>query len=146
MADGINGIFAGIGDDSVEILAILDKKGIAKLALEQGVDVSIVHWFGNCDVLVPVCDSYGIMKALSRKLKASVFFFWGRWFLPIPTRAPVVMAIGDNVYVPNKIAKPTVEEIDELHSRICAAHKKTFDAFKVAYGNGYEKKQLKIVK
>jgi hypothetical protein len=145
VSDGVNGIFAGALDsNNVECLAIADKKGIAKLALEQGYDVSIVHWFGNSKTLVPIIDPFGIFKTLSRKLRASIFFFWGRFFLPIPTRATICMVIGDAVYVKEKVAKPSQEQIDELHGRICAAHKKLFDDFKKGYGNGYEDKELRI--
>jgi len=147
VSDGINGIFAGALDGkNVETLAIEDKKGIAKLALEQGIDVNIVHWLGNSDVLVPLVDPFGIMKGLSRKLKMSVFLFTGRFLLPIPTRAPILMAFGVPVVVPRKIEKPTQAQIDELHGRICEAHKRAFDAVKRAYGHGYGDKDLLVCK
>ena len=34
---------------------------------------------------------------LSRALRMTFIFFWGRWYLPIPNRVPVVTVVGDPV-------------------------------------------------
>ena len=110
MSDGISGCFANATDDGVEMLAIADKKGIAKMALRHGLNVSVVHWFGNSECLRPKVDPFGLLKVISRKMKASIFFFSGRFGLPIPTRQPIVMCIGEGVLNSKKVPDPTKEQ------------------------------------
>lgn len=98
-----------------ELVAMKDRKGIARLALRSGTPVLPAYSFGNTaaprfarglEAFVRVkafiravhgafeafsCwyDSFGILESFSRKAQASIFFFWGRFGLPIPRRTQV---------------------------------------------------------
>ena len=112
--------------------------------MRHGLNVSVVHWFGNSVCLRPKVDSLGLLKTISRKAKASIFFFAGRFGLPIPTRDPIVMVIGEGVLNIKKIPDPTSEQVDKMHAKIVTAHKKVFNDFRKAYGQGFESKELTI--
>lgn len=143
VSDGISGCFAS-ANGTDEYLAIEDKKGISKMALRNGLNIAVVHWFGNSVCLEPKVDSFGFLKTLSRKLKMSIFFFTGRFFLPIPTRDPIVMCIGESIIVKKKIENPSKEEVEAVHKKVVEAHRKLFDEFKGAYGEVYGGKELVI--
>ena len=60
-----------------------------------------------------VQDPFQIMETLSRKLKAGIMGFYGRWGLPVPRRVPLSLVVA-----PTKVAKiesPTVEQVDAVH-------------------------------
>jgi hypothetical protein len=118
---------------------------VLSLALaELGVDVGVVHWFGNSSMLTAVVGNGGVMQKLSRALKVSIFFFYGRFGLPIPFRVPVVMAIGESISNKKKIENPSKEEFGALHKQVCDGHLELFNMMKRPMGAGYEKKELVI--
>ncbi|GMH94449.1 hypothetical protein TrVE_jg4918 [Triparma verrucosa] len=144
VSDGISGCFAA-ANGTDEYLAIEDKKGISKMALRLGLNIAVVHWFGNSVCLEPKVDGFGMLKALSRALKMSIFFFTGRFYLPIPTRDPIVMCIGESIVLSGKkVENPSKEQVDEVHKLVVEAHKKLFDDMKGAYGGKYASKELVI--
>ena len=78
-------------------------------------------------------------------MKMSIFFFTGRFYLPIPTRDPIVMCIGESIVLSGKkIENPSKEQVDEVHKLVVEAHKKLFDDMKGAYGGKYASKELVI--
>lgn len=143
VADGINGMFASaISTGNVEVLAIGDKKGLVKLALQQGIPIHIVHWFGNSTALTPVVDPFGLCKAFSRKFKVSLMLFFGRWGLPVPHRQPIIMACNAPIYIKEKIEKPTQADIDAVHRKVVEAHTQLFNSVKTQVGGVYTNKDL----
>jgi len=55
------------------------------------------------------------------------YFPYGRWFMPMPRRAPITLCVGEPVFPIKKNPNPTVEEIEELHSRYFAALNDMFE-------------------
>jgi hypothetical protein len=161
VSDGIKGMFkATTSKDDVEVLAIKNSKGIAKLALVNDLNVGVVHWFGNSAALIPMVDPLGIMEALSRRLRMSLLLFRGRFgCTPLPTRQPIVMALGDPIMNPaaataataaappttksaegpsaeSKKSKPkkvSQKAIDELHDQLLSGHLKLFEELRGAF-------------
>lgn len=138
--DGVAGIFKTSSDK--ELVAMKDRKGIARLALRTGTPIVPAYSFGNTAVFSCWYDSFGILEAISRKAQASFFLFWGRFGLPIPRRMNVTMAFGRVIEVP-KVENPTEEQIDEVHQKIIAATKQMFDLHKASLGWG--DKEMKFV-
>jgi len=138
--DGVAGIFKTSSDK--ELVAMKDRKGIARLALRTGTPIVPAYSFGNTAVFSCWYDSFGILETISRKAQASFFLFWGRFGLPIPRRVNVTMAFGRVIEVP-KVENPTEEQIDEVHQKIIAATKQMFDVHKAALGWG--DKEMKFV-
>ncbi|KAJ1486841.1 hypothetical protein T484DRAFT_1788442 [Baffinella frigidus] len=110
--DGIAGIFQCTGEK--EVFLIKQRKGIAKFALRTG------------HVIVPAYS-------------ASIFFFWGRFFLNIPRRVNVTMLVGKPIYTTKKEEKDiTPEDVDRVHQQLLDAVQDMFDSHKAALGWGHK--------
>ena len=131
--DGIAGIFAYDEDD--EIVILKSRKGIAKLALRTGAPILPAYSVGNTQVYTAVFDNFGICEHISRKIKASIFFFYGRFGLAIPRRVNITMLVGDPILVgPDKIPDPTPQQIDELHDKLLKSLENLFNQHKASLG------------
>ena len=144
--DGISGMFFKATKDE-EICELKNRKGVAKLALETGCNVVPSYGFGNTQAFDAVFDAWGIMKTLSKKLRMSLIGIRGRWGITtFPKKVPLYYAVGrvvKNPYAPQKIVRPTKEQIDELHEAILNEIQLTFDTHKHVYG--WSHKQLVFV-
>uniref|UniRef100_A0A7S3LPF2 Acyltransferase n=1 Tax=Aplanochytrium stocchinoi TaxID=215587 RepID=A0A7S3LPF2_9STRA len=136
VGDGIAGIFQCSLEE--EVIALKNKKGLAKLALRNGRHIIPCYSFGNTEAFSLWYDSFGWMEWISRKAQASLFFYWGKFGLPIPHRVNITMAIGDMIEV-EKVENPTQAQIDEVHQRILDGVEKTFNTYKNALGWGHKR-------
>lgn len=95
-------------------------KGFIREAIKNGADVVPVFCYGNSKLFSVVGESsrlsMGLLKRLSRRIKASVLIFYGRLCLPIPIRHPLLFVVGKPLPVVQKDA-PSKEEIAALHGR-----------------------------
>ena len=134
VCDGIKGMF--VNSRGTEHVLLKYRKGVAKIALQNGAHVVPTYGFGNTKVYNAIFDKWGWMKWLSSKLRISVILFYGRWYTPIPKRIPLLFCIGKpvyNRYCYRKIKDPTQEQIDEYHRMIMEGTKKMFDECKTMY-------------
>ena len=67
-----------------------------------------------------------------------------RFFLPIPHRQPILMAISKPIVIKEKVANPTQSQIDEVHAQMVKAHQDLFEKIKPFYGEPYASKELLI--
>jgi len=135
--DGIAGIFKCNEDD--EVITLKSRKGLAKLALRTGAAIIPAYSLGNTAAFSAWFDRWGLMERASRKLHASLFLYWGRFYLPIPHRTPITMLVGDPVLIPNKVENPTQAQIDQVHQLLLDRIEEVFDAHKGALGWGHKK-------
>lgn len=95
-------------------------KGFIREAIKNGADVVPVFCYGNSKLFSVVGESsrlsMGLLKRLSRRIKASVLIFYGRLCLPIPIRHPLLFVVGKPLPVVQKDA-PSKEEIAAMHGR-----------------------------
>lgn len=136
--DGIAGIFRCTAGD--EVVVLRKRKGIAKLALRTGAPILPAYSIGNTTAFSAWFDKWGVLERISRKVQASFFLYWGRFYLPIPRRVNVTMLIGAPLLV-TKVAEgtePTAEQVDELHERLLADMEKIFNLHKHALGWGHK--------
>jgi len=140
--DGIAGIFKCNAND--ETIYLKERRGLAKLALRTGCALLPAYSMGNTEAFTPWFDGLGIMESLSRKTQASLFFYTGRFGLPlgIPRRTRITMLVGDPIVVARK-ESPSAAEVNDVHERLLAGIRETFDAHKHAMGWGH--KQMKFV-
>jgi Diacylglycerol acyltransferase len=140
--DGIDGMFSCCPEQ--EIAAILQRKGIVKIALKAGVPLVPVYGFGHTLLWTIVVDPFGLLQYLSKVLGISLVPFFGRfgWFLGPPRRLPVAVCLGEPVKCP-RIDNPTQDEIDKYHQELLDAYHELFEKHKVAYG--WQHKTLKFV-
>lgn len=136
VGDGIAGIFQSNHDD--EVIALKRRKGLAKLALRTGAPVLPCYSLGNTAAFSAWFDSYGVMEWLSRKAQASIFFYWGRFGLPIPHRVNITMIVGNMVLV-EKVDEPSEDQIQVLHDKILDGFRDAFDSHKASLGWGARK-------
>ena len=138
---GIAEIFETNSGQGREVIILKSRHGICKLALETGAYLIPAYVFGNNACFTSVYDNYGIMKRISRFLRISIVFFYGRFFLPIPYRTPILSCLGTPIPVP-LIENPTHEQINELLEKLQLGVQELFDKHKAAYG--YENFNLTI--
>jgi 2-acylglycerol O-acyltransferase 2 len=140
MAGGIAEIF--LSSREHEKVYLKKRKGFVKIALERGAPLVPIYYFGNTQLL----DFAGgpAMQKLSRSLRMSLLFFYGRWFLPVPYQVPITMVIGEPMEV-EQVDNPTEEQIDQLHARFVVELQKLFDEYKHKVGGNWHNKQLHVV-
>lgn len=74
-------------EDDRERLKLLSRKGFVKTALESGADLVPIFHFGNTRVM----DILGKgLMGISRKLRMSFLWPYGRFYLPLPRRVPIM--------------------------------------------------------
>lgn len=107
--DGIAGIFKG--SPGKEVLYLGKKRGLMNICAEEGA-LMVVQWYaGILDQFTVLQDPMGILETLSRRLRVSLFLFYGRWGLPLPRRVPVVVC--NRVVQFKKTISPATEAIEE---------------------------------
>lgn len=112
-----------------ERVFLKSRKGFIKLAIQQGCDLVPCYHFGNTQILSMFNPASGVLMRFSRKLRMSLIFCWGRYFLPLPRQHKIVMVIGRPMQVPH-IVHPTDEQIAEVHKQFVARLQELFDANK----------------
>lgn len=132
---GIAEMFVPDLDKKEEVVLLASRKGFVRLALETGRDLIPVYIFGNSRVF----GLAGISKwleSVSRWLKTSLVFFYGRLGLPIPFRQRLLYAIGRPIRVPKPgVPAPVPQDlIDRVHAEFVCAVRDLYDRYKGAYG------------
>lgn len=72
----------------------------------------------------------------------ALILFWGRFFLPIPYRVPIVGIMAKPIEVEKK-ENPTEEEIEKYHNILMDEMINLFDRYKDVYGWGNKKLIIK---
>ena len=134
--DGIAGIFSMNKRPLEEVVKLKHRKGIAKLALRTGHPIVPAYSVGNTAAFSAWFDPFGILERVSRAVQASLFVYWGRFFLPIPRRANVTMLIGRPIVV-EKVLDPTDAQVDAVHQRLLREMAELFDEHKASLGWGH---------
>ena len=116
-----------------ETIILKSRGGICKLALETGAYLVPSFIFGNTLCLRVWSDPWGLLRALSRRLRISVCFFTGRLGLPIPLRVPILGVLGAAIVVP-KVDNPSPEMVQSLLDKLCDEVQALFEEHKAAYG------------
>jgi len=106
-------------NEITEEIYLNERKGFIKAAIQEGADIIPTFFYGNTTLFTIVggSGSDSFLAKISRQLKASIMFFYGRYFLPIPYRKPLFMACGTPVQVTQN-DNPTIEEINEVMQRL----------------------------
>jgi len=121
-------------------LTLTKRKGFVKQALINGASLVPVLCFGENDIFETVgSENSKLLKAIQKKLK-NVFhyalpIFHGRGMLNymfglLPFRRPMNTVVGNPIDVPNKIAEPTKEQIEEYHQKYVKELQKIYDTYK----------------
>jgi 2-acylglycerol O-acyltransferase 2 len=139
--DGIHGMFAGGRGGDVEKLYIENKKGLIRLAMTNGTPLVPCYCFGQTELVRVAADPLGIMESFSRRLRVSLVVPLGRWFLPVPYRVPLTLAMGRPILV-DKIpegTKPDPVAVDALHALYLKETEALFERYKGRCGYGHKR-------
>ena len=123
-----------------ERLYLSQRRGFIKIALREGADILPCYMFGNTAVLSVL--QHGPLAALSRRLGASLTYFWGAAYLPIPRDEMLLYARGRPLGLPH-IPEPTDEDIAKYHALYCKEVRRLFESYKEKLPH-YKHKQLFI--
>jgi len=105
-----------------ECIILRRRGGIAKLALETGSYLVPSYHFNNLNGCLSVWyDRFGVLETVSRFLRVSIVFFWGRFGLPVPYRVPLFAVLGDPIPVP-LVPNPTKDQIVDYLGKTNANH------------------------
>merc|ERR1711964_381500 len=99
--------------------------GLMRICLEEGATIYATWFFGTNDMLTIMKDPFGILEFFSRKAKAGLLGYYGRWFLPVPYRVAVSTAC--HPVRTKKTAAPTVEEVEQLHQDVYGGLVKVYE-------------------
>jgi acyl-CoA synthetase (AMP-forming)/AMP-acid ligase II/acyl carrier protein len=105
-------------------------KGFIKIALQCGAQIFPCYCFGNSKVFSSYSNKF--LESLSRKLRTSFIFFWGRWGLPFPLRVPLLTVIGRPLQCP-KVINPTAELVNEYHMLYLKETKRIYQKYRNTY-------------
>jgi hypothetical protein len=116
-----------VSEDS-ENLYLKKRAGTVRAAIQEGAHIIPTFFFGNSRLVTVVAGkgSTSWLSKMSRKLRASVLFFHGRHFLPVPYRHPLKMVTGDVIEVKQN-DNPSEEEVNIVLNKVIAGVKKLYD-------------------
>jgi 1-acyl-sn-glycerol-3-phosphate acyltransferase len=125
-----------------EKIYLRKRKGFVKVALERGVPLVPIYYFGQTQLLQFVGGR--LISRISRALRTSLILYYGRYFLPIPYQVPITMVVGEPIPV-DRVAQPTEQQIDELHQRFMDEVVKLFDEYKGRVAGNWKDRKLEII-
>ena len=121
-----------------EILYFKKRQNTVKAAIQEGVPIIPMYFFGNTkifNVLGQEKSSESVKKEkgnepflskLSRKLKASIVFFYGRHYLPVPYRHPIKLVACEAIPVIQS-DDPSEEYVIEIQNKVIESLQKMWD-------------------
>lgn len=128
--DGILGAFrTRPGHDE---LVLGKKRGLMRIATEEGATVLGAWFFGTTDMLTVLQDPWGLMETASRKMQTGFLGYYGRWGTPVPRRIACSMSLS--VTLATKIESPTSEQVEALHQQVYGVLGKQYEKHKAFAG------------
>jgi len=131
-----------------ECILLQERIGLIKLAIRTGTNLVPCYLFGNTKLLhcwagegVPWLRY--VLETISRKLGFALIVIYGRFFLPIPFRTPILAVMGTPIptrHIQND--NPTPEQIHIIQTKLIEEVQRIFDTYKYLYG--WEDKKLII--
>ena len=134
---GVAEIF--LTNDADECILLKERIGLIKLAIRTGADISPCYLFGNTKLLncwagegIPGLSF--VLEKLSRKLGFALILIYGRFFLPVPFRKPILAVMGRPIETHHmKNEDPTLEQIQEIQMKLLGEMERIFDTYKPYY-------------
>jgi len=135
-----------VSDPNKEIVYLNSRKGFVKIAITTGAHITPYYCFGNNHMFnstnsMSTGGEKSYLAKFSRKVGASLTFFWGRYGLPLPFKTKVTIVRGPKIEV-KQSDKPSQEQIDETHHRVVEAIRTLHDKYKHIAGPQHANKVL----
>eukprot|EP01053_Blabericola_migrator_P001078 Blabericola_migrator_1__1077@NODE_1274_length_4917_cov_213_694021_g859_i0_p3_GENE_NODE_1274_length_4917_cov_213_694021_g859_i0NODE_1274_length_4917_cov_213_694021_g859_i0_p3_ORF_typecomplete_len376_score34_78DAGAT/PF03982_13/2_8e32Acyltransferase/PF01553_21/0_018DUF3487/PF11990_8/0_054DUF3487/PF11990_8/2_4e03DUF3487/PF11990_8/3_7e03_NODE_1274_length_4917_cov_213_694021_g859_i018102937 len=128
-----------------ESIYFQNRKGCIKLAMESGADVVVTYFFGSSMWYRLLCSEQ--TAYISRQLKISITFFFGRFWTCIPHYSKLlgvtsrIIPISDYSTNPEDITPGT---LTAEHARVMREIKRLYESYKTLHPQ-YAKKSLNVV-
>eukprot|EP01031_Cornospumella_fuschlensis_P044562 gene44562-54498_t len=133
---GVAEIFdTDLSPDGDEAIVLKSRRGLVTLAMRTGAALVPCYLLGNTHLLDIYCGGKAgspmnnFLRNISRKLGFGLILFWGRFFLPVPYRVPIVGIMAKPIEVPHTDS-PSDEEVDKYHKILMDEMVKLFDKHK----------------
>ena len=104
-----------------------------KAAIQEGANIIPIFCFGNTKLFTSLNESMidkdgkeSFLSRISRKFRASIVFFYGRHYLPVPYRHPIKLVTGEIVEV-TQISEPTPEQVQDVMEKVIKSIQKLYD-------------------
>mmetsp|Transcript_15825 Transcript_15825/g.36297 ORF Transcript_15825/g.36297 Transcript_15825/m.36297 type:complete len:382 (+) Transcript_15825:254-1399(+) len=143
---GVAEIF--LTNEENECVLLKERIGLIKLAIRTGSDITPCYLFGNTKLLncwsgEGIPGAQFILEKISRKLGFALILIYGRFFLPIPFRKPILAVMGKPIHTHHiKKEDPTSEEIFMIQGELLKEMERIFESYKHLYG--WDDKKLVI--
>eukprot|EP00536_Pseudo-nitzschia_multiseries_P002333 jgi/Psemu1/283655/fgenesh1_pg.30_\ len=135
-------------NEADECILLKERVGLVKLAIRTGSDIVPCYLFGNTELLncwsgEGVPGATFVLEKISRKLGFALILIYGRFFLPIPFRKPILAVMGRPIHTHHvKGEDPTPEQVKEIQTELLQEMERIFDTYKPLYG--WDEKKLII--
>jgi len=135
---GVAEIFFTNEDD--ECILLKERIGMIKLAIRTGADITPCYLFGNTKLLncwagKGIPGARYVLEKISRKLGFALILIYGRFFLPIPFRKPILAVMGKPIQTHHiKCEDPTPEQVEIIQTKLLKEMERIFDTYKHFYG------------
>jgi diacylglycerol O-acyltransferase 2, plant len=111
-----------------ESIYLSKRLSTVRTAIQEGAHIIPLFFFGNTrmfDILGADKGSDSLLSRLSRRLRMSIMFFYGRNFLPVPYRIPIKMVTGDVIEI-KQCDNPSDELVQEVMNKVIESVKKVY--------------------
>jgi len=143
---GVAEIF--LTNDENECILLKERIGLIKLAIRTGSDIAPCYLFGNTKLLncwagegIPGLPY--VLEKLSRKFGFALILIYGRFFLPVPFRKPIIAVLGKPIKTNHlKCEDPTMEQVLAVQKELFSEMERVFNTYKPYYD--WDDKQLII--
>jgi 2-acylglycerol O-acyltransferase 2 len=111
-----------LASETEEKIFLKKRRNTVKVAIQEGANIVVLFAFGNTRLFHTSGknDSSSLLAKISRKLRASIVFFW-----PVPKRHPIKLATGEIVPV-QQCDDPTEAQIDDVMNRLIKSIEKVY--------------------
>ena len=111
-------------NNKTENIYLRKRFNTVKAAIQEGANIVPIFCFGNTKLFTSLNETVNskdgkesFLSRISRKFRASIVFFYGRHYLPVPYRHPIRLVTGDIVEV-TQISEPTPEQVQEIMDKV----------------------------
>ena len=134
---GVAEIF--LTNDENECILLKERIGLIKLSIRTGSDIVPCYLFGNTKLLncwagegIPGLP--WLLEKLSRKLGFALILIYGRFFLPVPFRKPILAVTGRPIKTAHlKCEDPTPEQVQAIQKILLGEMERVFETYKPYY-------------